>query len=285
MLGGFTFALLVICGILVAAWFRRGRPGVPGRWSADRTGIGVVLSLGFAVPILGIAGLFLYSDIFVIRATSAPARGSTALTVRVIGHQWWWEIRYPGTHAVTANELHIPVGTRVDVEVQTRDVIHSFWVPQLNRKVDTIPGQTNRLLLFAEHAGRYRGQCAEYCGLQHAHMALYVYADPPARFRAWLARESRPARGRGGRGLAVFTSQCASCHAIRGTSARGFTGPDLTHVASRASLAALAIPNTREHLREWIRDPQHVKPGNQMPALPLDSSQLAAVTSYLETLK
>jgi cytochrome c oxidase subunit 2 len=182
------------------------------------------------------------------------------------------------------------VRTPIDLEVRTTDVIHSFWVPQLARKVDTIPEQTNRVLLYADRPGRYRGQCAEYCGLQHAHMSIYVYAEPKAQFRKWLANESKPARApassvaRAGERL-FLNGPCSSCHAIRGTSARGDTGPDLTHLADRKSLAALTIPNTPPRLAEWIRYAQRVKPGNQMPNIRLSDAQLHALTAYLDTLK
>jgi cytochrome c oxidase subunit 2 len=237
------------------------------------------------MPIVVISTLFVISDVFVIKTTQAPAGNATKLTVRVIGHQFWWEVRYPGTSAVTANEIHIPVRTPVRVEVQTADVIHSFWVPQLNRKIDTIPGKTNAIELYADAAGRYRGECAEFCGLQHAHMSMVVFADPPGRFRAWLAREQRPAATTTGVGARVFQTQCSSCHAIRGTGAGGFVGPDLTHFASRTSIAAYTIPNTRDRLAQWIAHPQQVKPGNQMPDLPLSRRQVNELVAYLETLR
>jgi cytochrome c oxidase subunit II len=230
------------------------------------------------------------SDVFVIRTTQAPAASTTRLTVLVTGHQWWWEIRYPGTRAVTANELHIPVRTPVRVEVRTADVIHSFWVPQLNRKIDTIPGQTNAIELDADAVGSYRGQCAEFCGVQHAHMGLVVVAEPAAQFRQWLAGQARPApppaSAAARRGRKIFTSAgCQSCHTIRGTSASSDVGPDLTHLASRRTLGALAIPNTRDYLRSWIVDSQAVKPGNQMPNLDLTPDRLDDLTAYLSELR
>jgi cytochrome c oxidase subunit 2 len=169
-------------------------------------------------------------------------------------------------------------------------VIHSFWVPELNRKIDTIPGQRNRILLYADSPGVYRGRCSEYCGLQHAHMGILVFAQPAAQFRAWLAREARPARKPTGTlaltGERVFTTgPCQSCHTIRGTSADGITGPDLTHVASRTTLAAGTIPNRRDDLARWIQDAQHVKPGNQMPDLELRKRQVQALVAYLRSLK
>jgi cytochrome c oxidase subunit 2 len=286
MLIGSALAFGIVVLILAAAWVRRNRPGFPGVRDGDRAGLGVVLVFGLAVPIVVLSALFLFSNIFLLRDTTIPTAGAASgeqprLTIRVIGHQFWWEVRYPGTSAVTANEIHIPARTPVQVFVYTRDVIHSFWVPELNRKIDMIPDQTNRVLLYADKPGRYRGQCAEFCGLQHAHMGFWVFADPPARFCAWLAREVRPAA----RSDAVFAGKCASCHAIRGTAATSNVGPDLTHLASRTSLGALTLPNTRERLAEWLRDPQRAKPGNQMPALDLTSAQIAQLVNYLETLR
>jgi cytochrome c oxidase subunit 2 len=242
-----------------------------------------VLGLGIAVPIAILAALFVYSDIFLIRDTSPPvANAATAgLQVRVIGHQFWWEVRYPGSRVVTANEIHIPVRTHVDVLVHTDDVIHSFWVPQLNRKIDLEPDQVNRVELYADKPGRYRGQCAEFCGLQHAHMGFYVFAEPQAKFAKWLRAQSKPAK----RFNALFEDKCSSCHAIQGTPAHSRVGPDLTHVGARTSLAALTIPNTPARMAEWLRNTQQVKPGSQMPDLNLKDAQVRQLTRYLESLK
>jgi cytochrome c oxidase subunit 2 len=242
------------------------------------------------MPVALIAALFVIGDIFVIKTTEAPAKDATRLTIKVIGHQWWWEVRYPGTTAVTANEIHIPVRTPVRVDVTSADVIHSFWVPRLNRTIDAFPDTDHTIELYADAVGRYRGQCDEFCGLQHAHMAFYVFADPPATFRRWLANMARPARQPGGalaqHGRQTFTNgTCANCHAIRGTSASGDVGPDLTHVATRTTLASLAIPNTSRDLGRWIEDSQSIKPGNQMPDLRLPASELRALVAYLEGLR
>jgi cytochrome c oxidase subunit 2 len=283
MLLGAALGLGLVALILLGAWLRRNRPGVPGVRDGDRFALGVVIGLGLVVPIVVLSSIFLFGNIFLVRDTSVPSASAALapkLAVRVIGHQFWWEVRYPGTSAVTANEIHIPVRTPVRVLLHTDDVIHSFWVPQLNKKVDLLPEQTNQLLLYADKPGRYRGQCYEYCGLQHAHMGLYVFADPPARFRAWLARESRRATGAGSQ---LFVSKCGSCHAIRGTAARSDVGPDLTHVGSRTSLAALTIPNTPERMREWIDDPQRLKPGSLMPEVPLTAAQIRRLVAYLES--
>jgi cytochrome c oxidase subunit 2 len=251
----------------------------------EKAGFRLVVLLGIAAPIVSLSALFVWSDVFVLRATSAPKPGGAEMTVEVIGHQWWWEARYPGTRAVTANEIHIPAGRRVVVLGRSADVIHSFWIPALNRKVDVIPGRTNRLLLEPTKPGRYRGQCYEFCGLQHAHMGVWVVADPPARFRAWLVAQSRPATG-GGTGKQAFLAEaCASCHQIRGTPAHARVGPDLTHLGSRKTLAGGVLPNTRAALERWIDDPQHYKPGNRMPDLGLPEDETRQIAAYLEGLK
>jgi cytochrome c oxidase subunit 2 len=287
MMIGAWAGLGIVVLLLVLAWARRRRTGMRG---GDRAAMRVVVVGGIVVPIAVLVTLFVVSDLVVIRDTQAPAANATTMTIEVIGHQWWWEVRYPGHRAVTANEIHIPVRTAIDLKTTTADVIHSFWVPALNRKVDTIPDHVNRILLYADRAGRYRGQCAEFCGLQHAHMAMVVFAQPRAQFQRWLAHESQPAAAprspAARRGLRVFLSgACQSCHTIRGTSADGFVGPDLTHVASRTTLGAVTIPNRRHDLADWIVDSQHVKPGNQMPNIDLRGARLQALVTYLEDLK
>jgi cytochrome c oxidase subunit 2 len=293
MMGVAWFGLAVVVGLMLLAWrrARRRASDVPDDPKAgERAAWRVVVGAGVIFPILLIAALFVVGDIFVIGTTQAPAADATKLTIHVIGHQWWWEVRYPGTPAVTANEIHIPVRTPVRVDVSTADVIHSFWVPRLNRTIDTIPGKQNAVELYADAVGRYRGQCDEFCGLQHAHMAFYVVADPPAVFRRWLANQARPAPApavaAARRGKQMFLNgSCADCHTIRGTSASGDVGPDLTHLATRRTLAALTIPNTRADLARWIENAQQVKPGNQMPDVHLTSSQLDDMVAYLEGLR
>jgi cytochrome c oxidase subunit 2 len=287
MLGAAWFGFGVIVVLLFLGWLRRNRPGLPGG-GGDATATALVVVLGVAVPLVVLSLLFVWSDVFVLRSVAAPR--STKRTIQVIGHQWWWEVRYPGTSAVTANEIHIPTNTRVNVVGTSVDVIHSFWVPELNRKIDLIPGRTNRVLLDADHPGVYRGQCAEFCGLQHAHMAMYVIAEPPAKFNAWLTNMAKPARtpatAQERKGLQVFLSQpCSGCHQLRGTSARGDVGPDLTHLQTRMTLAALTIPNRKGYLGGWILDPQHIKPGNKMPGLKLSGPDFQALLAYLETLR
>ena len=285
MFGVSCVGLTLIAVLLLLGWIRRNRAALPFGGS-ERAATRLIVGLGIATPVVLLSALFIWSDVFVIRSTAAPSPRSTALTVHVVGHQWFWEIRY-GAQQVTANELHIPVRTRVQVIGTTADVIHSLWVPELNRKADLIPGRTNYLLLYADRAGTYLGQCAEFCGLQHAHMEIVVVAEPRARFEQWLRTQGQPAAAAAnGPGLQLFESKgCANCHAIRGTAAESHVGPDLTHVASRQTLAAGTIPNDRAHLREFVRDPQALKPGAKMPQLPQTPGQTAALVRYLEGLK
>jgi cytochrome c oxidase subunit 2 len=286
MMGVAWFGLALVVALMIVAWRKaHRRPGHETK-EGEEFGFKVVVGAGIVFPIVLIAALFIISDVFVIKTTEAPAKGATQLTVDVIGHQWWWEVRYPGTTAVTANEIHIPVRTAVRVNVRTFDVIHSFWVPRLNRTIDTIPGKTNSIELYADSVGRYRGQCDEFCGLQHAHMSFYVFADPSAVFQRWLRDQEKPAASTGAAGAKLFAqASCANCHTIRGTGASGYVGPDLTHVASRTTLAALTIPNDPAHLMHWITNAQDVKPGNQMPDIRLTAQQVQTLTSYLEGLK
>jgi cytochrome c oxidase subunit 2 len=289
MMAGAWAGFSVIVFLLFLGWLRRNRRELLFG-GGEGVGTALILGLGVATPILALSALFGYSDVVLIKDTEPPARGSGQLKVEVIGHQWFWEVRYPGTGAVTANEIHIPAGKRVEVYGSTADVIHSFWVPELNRKIDLIPGRTNRVLLQTSKVGVYRGQCSEFCGLQHAHMSMRVFVDPPARFSAWLANMAKPARtpatAEERRGERVFADQaCSGCHQIRGTGAHGRVGPDLTHLQTRTTLAAVTIPNTKGYLAGWILDPQHVKPGNKMPALNLNGPDFQALLAYLESLR
>lgn len=278
-------AAVVLALLLVAVVRRHGER----RGGGDRRATMLVLLGGMVAPILVLAGLFA-AVLRILPVTSAPAAGRSPLTIDVVGKQWFWVARYEGTSAVVANELHIPVGVRVRVRVSTADVIHSFWVPELNRKIDMLPGKTNSILLRGDRVGVFRGQCAEFCGLQHAHMSFLVSVDSRAGFRSWLAAQARPrdppATPLERRGEHVFlTRACAGCHTIRGTPARGRLGPDLTHLASRSTLAALRLPNAPGHLAGWILDPQHAKPGAKMPGLDLSGPQVEALLAYLEHLR
>ncbi len=290
MLGAAAIVFLGAIAMLAIAWFRRDTPGLPFVGERENLTEGMVLLFGIGIPVVVLVALFSVANVYLIRQTSPPAPASTAETIDVIGHQWWWEVRYPGTNAVTANEIHIPVDTRVNLVATTADVIHSFWVPALNRKIDMVPGRQNRILLYASDPGVYRGQCSQFCGLQHANMSMYVLAQPPAAYRAWLERMAAPARSptssTAQTGERVFMgAQCGSCHMIRGTPAQATVGPDLSHLASRTSLAALTIPNTPTQLAAWLRNPQAIKPGDRMPDLGLSSGQVSSLVAYLDSLK
>jgi len=290
MLGAAVIVFLGALGLLVLAWFRRGSKGLPFFGERESAPEAMVVVFGIAVPVVVLVVLFGVSNVYLIKQTSPPNPRSTAMTIDVIGHQWWWEVRYPGSAAVTANEIHIPARTRVNVVATTADVIHSFWVPALSRKIDMVPGRSNRILLYASSPGVYRGQCSQFCGFQHAHMAMYVDAQPPSQYRAWLADMASPARtpstAAARTGEQVFMgAQCASCHRIAGTPAQADVGPDLSHLATRSTLAALTIPNTPTQLAAWIRNPQAIKPGDRMPDLGLSSGQIAPLVAYLETLR
>jgi cytochrome c oxidase subunit 2 len=286
--------LTVVVAMLVAAVLRGRRGGSHGRDAGRlssgeaRWGEPFIVVAGFVIPALILVALFVVS----LRAMAAlrqPAQAA-GLEVRVTGHMWWWEAQYPNG-AVTANEIHVPAGRPVRFTVTSADVIHSFWVPQLQVKADMIPGKVNTLSIQADKPGRWRGQCAEFCGLQHAQMIFWVVADPPAAFDRWMAREAltaaEPTDPGAARGREVFLDQtCAGCHAIRGTPASSArVGPDLTHLASRSTIAAGVLPQTRAALAAWVTDPQIDKPGAVMPPTALTAAELDALLDYLETLR
>ena len=228
------------------------------------------------------------------RATAGNTHPGKHLVVEVTGNQWWWAIRYPNDDPtriiVSANEIHVPVGVPVLIRGTSLDVIHSFWIPNLQGKRDLIPSRITTEWFEADKPGRYRGQCAEFCGLQHAHMALWVVAETPGEFESWAAGELQPAPEPSDpwaqRGREVFLRHaCVFCHAIEGTPAAGQVGPDLTHVASRLTIAAGSLPNNKGNLAAWIADPQNIKPGNHMATVPLETEDLQALLDYMETLK
>lgn len=255
---------------------------------AERSGRRWVLAGGVLLPlivILPISFLTLQTG-----SSLSSGAGDDALEIELVGQQFWWEVRYPGTGATTANEIHLPVGRDARITMTSRDVIHSFWVPSLHGKVDLNPGATTEIVLDADEPGTYQALCAEFCGIQHAHMKLLVIAHPEDEFGEWLERESSDAvtpTSDGARtGADVFDDVgCASCHTVRGTDADGTAGPDLTHIASRRTLGAATIENNRGNLGGWIADPQAIKPGNKMPPSVLDGDELIALIAYLEALE
>ncbi|MFN2490190.1 MAG: cytochrome c oxidase subunit II [Actinomycetota bacterium] len=276
---------LVVLGFLLVAAGRGLRTAVrvdrEVRWG-DRF---VVVS-GVVVPAIILIAVFVVS-LQDMAALSRTGR-STTLTIDVVSHDWWWEARYPD-QTVTANEIHIPVGEPVRLRLLTDDVIHSFWVPQLQGKTDHVTGRTNQMWLEADEPGRYRGQCAEFCGLQHANMAFFIVAEPMDEFQTWLTDNARSAAvgaSSEDAGLDVFmTTTCAGCHAIRGTPADAQVGPDLTHLAQRETLLAGTIANTRANLATVITSPQSLKPGVGMPPTELSGDELDALVDYLERLE
>jgi cytochrome c oxidase subunit II len=285
-----AIVFVLVVAALVWATFRRRR-GEERTDESDRSMRTPVIVATAATTI--ILFVFLMLDLSVGRAiTSNP--GPEALQVRVTGHQWWWEVQYrdslPQNWATTANEIHIPVGRPVVFELRSTDVIHSLWPPNLNGKRDLIPGNENSIWFQADSPGVYRGQCAEFCGHQHAKMGFLIVADPPDSFRTWLARQRdtamTPTDTVALRGQEVFlSSSCVMCHTISGTPAGSRIGPDLTHLASRRTIVAGTLPNTRGNLAGWIVNPQAIKPGVRMPATSLDSDDLQALLTYLESLK
>jgi cytochrome c oxidase subunit 2 len=251
---------------------------------------------GATVATVVVLFVYLVVDLLNGRALALDARApKQAVTISVTGNQWWWAVQYhspgdPSRILKTANEIHIPVGEPVVLELESADVIHSLWIPRLNGKVDLIPMHTNRLHLRADSAGRYLGECAEFCGHQHAKMRLEVVAEPRAAFDRWyraqLGSPAQPTDSARRVGQGVFlTKGCPVCHNIAGTPASGQTGPDLSHLASRRLIASGALPNTRGNLAGWILDPQGIKPGTKMPSNQLQPNELEALLAYLESLK
>jgi cytochrome c oxidase subunit II len=288
----FAVAVVVLLLVVVAAGLAmRGAPGVRRLLAGERT----VVAFGLVLPV-GVLTVLLGYGVFLMRAQLPAALAADAVQVEVTGLQWWWRVAYlaPESGApaiVSANEVRIPVGRPVLFTLKAADVIHSFWVPSLGGKVDMIPGRVTQLRLTAERPGIYRGQCAEYCGGPHALMALDVIALGPSEYEAWRAREAQPARAaveeRERHGQRLFLAAgCGTCHAIRGTTATGGIGPDLTHFGSRRSVGIDTLPLTAGHVTRFIHDGQHVKPGNRMPEFRIFSGdEHAALAAYLLSLR
>lgn len=283
---GVVFLLVMLIG---GAGLWRGRHAA--RSLSGRASRNLVIAGGVVVPLLVVVALVVGS-VLVEQAASRSAEPA-ALSVEVSGRQWWWEVRYlddaGNAIAVTANEIHLPAGAAVRLLLRSADVIHTFWAPNLDGKTDMIPGMTNIAWLRLDQPGRYRGQCAEFCGTQHTLMAFYVVVQTPAEFRAWLDAQTRPAAAaalRQAEGRRLFDAKgCAECHSIRGTAAQGERGPDLTHFATRTTLGAATAPNNRGHLAGWILDPHSIKPGALMPPTALLPDELDALLAYIEALE
>jgi cytochrome c oxidase subunit 2 len=243
------------------------------------------------IPILIVVVLFLTTARIIFAIQDAP-KPQVALDVTVVGHQFWWEFRYPKLGIVTANELHVPVSSALEpkptfLHLLSADVDHSFWVPQLAGKTDLIPNHPNDMWIDPRHTGMYVGQCAQFCGVEHAKMLLRVYVDTPDGFDAWVKQQRQPGTQDSSvaAGRHIFETQaCTNCHTIAGTAATGTFGPDLTHLESRATIASGGALNTPENLHAWIEDPNHFKPGALMPAMQLSDEQISELVAYLTTL-
>jgi cytochrome c oxidase subunit 2 len=282
-----SVAVVVVVSILLLVALMRRR-------ASERAAVAdaawwVYAGVGLSTFVLTIA---LVWTVRVLARVNAPAT-APAVTIEVTAQQWWWKARYldsdPSRTLTTANEIHIPVGQPVRIELVGADVIHSFWIPALAGKTDAIPGQRNVTWIEADEPGRYRGQCTEYCGAQHAHMGFEVVAESPADFARWrdaqLAPAAEPSSDALARGRHDFEFRCGACHTVRGTEAGGTTGPDLTHVMSRQTIAAGTLPNSPATLAAWIANPQSQKPGTLMPNLQLSGDEVGAIDAWLATLR
>jgi cytochrome c oxidase subunit 2 len=295
MLGFGVLITFLVYALLMAAIMRRRR--ATSETSPDTNeniGIGWLLWGGIILPLIVLAIVFVVS-IGILNVVSTPQE-QAAMTIKVIGRRWWWQVDYPAAGVTTANEIHVITGVPIRIELQSADVIHSFWVPQLTGKMDAIPAKPNALYIQADQAGVYRGQCAEFCGLQHAHMGFMVVAESKNDFDQWISNQQKPVSplqdDAAKQGQQVFfNAGCVFCHTINGLDDKSIDaskvdlGPDLTHLSSRSTIAGASLNNTRGNLAGWIVDAQHVKPGSLMPPMYLQSQDLLNLLVYLETLK
>lgn len=289
------FPLLVVAGalvlvaymslVLLASWKRdRASSGTtPGAAHSGR----LIPIAGIAVPAVLLLAAFGYAA---NSANALPQKVPGVLVIEVAAHQWWWQVHYPDAQVTTANEIHIPVGQPVEIRATSTDVPHSLWIPQLSGKLDLVPNRQTSTVIQASEAGIFRGECAEFCGIQHAHMNLIVIADSPDQFTQWLGEQQvvppAPTAPNLRKGQQAFLgSACVYCHTIQGTNASGTLGPDLTHLASRQTIGAGMLTNSRGNLAGWIVDAQGIKPGNRMPPIQLEGDQLQAILDYMESLK
>jgi cytochrome c oxidase subunit II len=278
--------VLVIFLVIYALLRYRDRPGASE--PSQIFGSPKLELIWTGIPILSL--IILTGFVALTMHLGDPPDPNESPDLRIVGHQWWWELDYLKSGAVAANELHIPIGRPLLVEIQSADVIHDLWVPELARKIDAVPGHPNHIWLEADHPGRYLGVCAEFCGNEHAWMRVQVIAQPPDQFATWLRAQldvpARPSSADAMRGEKLFSERtCANCHAVKGTAANQRVGPDLTHLASRAMLAAGAAENTPANLALWLQDPNTFKPSSNMPNLQLGRSEIRELVAYLETLK
>ena len=299
-----AIAFLIFIGVegtlIYSAWrYRASRvAGAAPQIEGNRT-LEIVWT---AIPLVILVVVFALMTGTIREIGTSVAGGTTPAAMRILarGYQWWWEYRYPSGSGdvVTANELHIPANTAIDLDLESADVVHSFWVPAISGKTDMIPGKTNHLRLYGARTGTFYGQCAEFCGVEHAWMRIVVVVEPRADFDRWLAGQARPAATPTDPGPAPNTaptpagadvfarSLCVSCHTVRGVAvATGKAGPDLTHVGTRSMLGGGVLKNDPASMRAWLADPQRYKPGSLMPRVPLTDAELDALVRYLEGLK
>jgi cytochrome c oxidase subunit II len=295
----FTLCISIVVCVVIALllWIAVRRRRVP--YGVDIASVSIErggdelrwISVGLLISALPLAVTLVWTMLALAAVAGPPA--NPALVLDITARQWWWDVHYSGAQATdnfeTANEIHIPVGKPVLLRLHAADVIHSFWVPKLTGKTDVIPGQINQSWLQTDMPGRYLGQCSEFCGYQHAHMQFEVVAQTPAEFAAWQAAQreptAMPATAAAARGLQVMQLHCGSCHRIRGAGADAVSGPDLTHLMSRRTLAAGTLTNSPANLEDMIQDPQDVKPGSLMPNQHLSAQQLTDVLAYMQTLQ
>jgi len=292
----FGTAVFVLVVVLLFAALLRGRRGTnatdPDNQSID-TGRNWPIWGGIVLPLVVIGIVFGY-NIYTLAAVENP-NAKSDIKIEVVGRRWWWEVKYPEDGITTANEIHIPVGVPVEIQLQSADVTHSFWVPELHGKMDLIPTRINKIVIQADKAGVYRGECAEFCGLQHAHMGLMVVAQSQADYDNWVNAQEQPAAAptdpTAQQGQQVFMSAgCVFCHTVRGLDDKQIDrssvdlGPDLTHLDSRLTIAGASLTKNRGNLSGWVLDAQHVKPGSLMPNIDINSEELQALLAYLETL-
>lgn len=286
--GACVIFVVVMLLLAIGLWRARGTGNHSLSWSASRN---LVTVAGVLIPLAVL--IFLVGGSLMLGRNLSAEPPPDALTVEVTGWRWWWEVRYLDDNGeplfTTANELHVPVGQPIALRLRAGDVIHSFWVPNLHGKTDLVPGRINTSWFEASETGTFRGQCAEFCGAQHALMAFLVVVQSEQEFQDWLANQKRPAPEPetevARQGKEIFMAECQQCHTVRGTGAAGTLGPDLTHFGSRLTLAAATRPSSRGHIAGWIADPQSIKPGNFMPPTRLEPENLTAVTTYLQSLE
>ena len=284
----FWLGTVVFVVVLALLWIAVSRTTDSKETTSKSTRTRMVVLGGIVMPVIIIAIVFIFSTRGLVAI--GDLRGDDSVTIDIAAHQFWWEVSYPDEGFVTANEIHIPVGESVDIRLTSNDVIHSFWVPSLHGKIDVMPGHTTSITLKAEEAGTFRGQCAQFCGAQHANMAFLVIAQEYDEYRAWAAHQAEPAEAVPEsdaivRGQDIYmSSMCVYCHTIRGTASSGTLGPDLTHLNSRETIGAGILENNRGNLAGWIVDPQEIKPGNHMPGITLTGEELDDLLNYLESL-